>query len=145
MTLDCVKNVSSLRERNSSQGSFLFYRWKPPKHGFEGLFVFLLHDAVNQLAGLSKLLHHFAEILLHIGYKLLSFHLTDAALCLGILDKPEKLLHDPVIQVAGFSEILLNFLEILLHIGNKLLSFIWQTRPSAWAKLIWRNQISSPM
>ena len=105
-----------------------------PEAWLRGSFCFLLYDAVNQLAGLSKLLHHFAEILLHIGYKLLSFHLTDAALCLGILDKPEKLLHDPVVQIAGFSEILLNFLEILLHNGINLLSFIWQTQPSAWAK-----------
>jgi hypothetical protein len=40
MTLGCVKNVSSLRERNSSQGSFLFYTddKTPEAHGFEGIF-----------------------------------------------------------------------------------------------------------
>ena len=40
MTLDCVKNVSSLRERNSSQGSFLFCMGNPRSRRFEGLFVF---------------------------------------------------------------------------------------------------------
>jgi sorbitol-specific phosphotransferase system component IIA len=38
MTLDCVKNVSSLRERNSSQGSFLFCLKNPRSQSFEGCF-----------------------------------------------------------------------------------------------------------
>ena len=66
MTLDCVKNVSSLRERNSSQGSFLFI-WATPEADASRVFLFLLYDAVNQLAGFSEILHHFTEILLHVG------------------------------------------------------------------------------
>jgi hypothetical protein len=88
-----------------------------PEAWLRGSFCFLLYDAVNQLAGLSKLLHHFAEILLHIGYKLLSFHLTDAALCLGKINMAESDIFANVIGVSntGLCQLLL---EIVLHRDN---------------------------
>lgn len=125
MTLDCVKNVSSLRERNSSQGSFLFV-CKPPKQGASRVFLLFralwqkpglvqlvqiqvftgitnpilrradapnvysaksgIHGLVVAIAGLSELLGDFLkESVLHNWINLLSSHLADAALCLGVL------------------------------------------------------------
>ena len=69
MTLDCVKNVSSIRERNSSQGSFLFYTdgKTPEAHSFEGIFYVMapglqVHTVVvseaHQILGLFILKLH---------------------------------------------------------------------------------------
>ena len=62
----CKKCFFIKRKKQQSRViSFLY--GQPPKQPLRGSFCFLLYDAVNQLAGLSEILHHFTEILLHVG------------------------------------------------------------------------------
>jgi len=83
MTLGCVKNVSSLRERNSSQGSFLFLL--PRSIRFEGIFYARrraearqpllrsgVHGLVVAVAGFNKILNQVLKKLLHKISNLLS-------------------------------------------------------------------------
>ena len=122
----CKKCFFIKRKKQQSR-VISFLCGKPPKQTLRGSFCFLLYDAVNQLAGFSKVLHNFLEILLHNGKISFRFIWQSSPLPGHIWDS--GLLYDAVQQFAGFGKVLHNFLEILLHNGIKLLSFIWQSNP----------------
>ena len=142
MTLDCVKNVSSLRERNSSQGSFLFVWETPEADRFEGLFVFTLQCSKPT----RRFQHSSSELPWNTSSlwdKLLSFIWQSKPTASGKLGIPQ-LLDDAVVQVAGLGEILHHFSKILLHIG--IAPFMHLTaRARCRGKLDLAHQISSPM
>lgn len=134
MTLDCVKNVSSIRERNSSQGSFLFLR-HPRSQGFEGFFcavygsfrkylklVFsVVGPVVTNVANLGIILQGFPDILLHkVKFSFLFIWQTQPS-AWAIMAAEKSALDVLVVKSAELSVVLQGFLKNLLH-GNKLLS-----------------------
>ena len=117
MTLDCVKNVSSLRERSSSQGSFLLSE-EPPKQQLRGL-IFCHFQGIA------------SDPFTQIRVECLS-SVTAAA---AVPDEYMQLaVHTVVVKVKKLGHILDSSLHHLLHVRFSFLIFSWGRRAAFFVK-----------